>query len=194
MDADSVRLAGWPGEGAVRGSACARCFPAPRAAELLRAWLREMPTQMRKSSSRLVFPNHRGERRSKGERSWWQVAKARAKIPKFFRWHDLRHTCASSLLAGWWGRAWRLEVVKEYLGHSDIKVTHAIRQVGGVGDEGRRQRKRRVGHCRRVRTRKGSRSFTCERYGSGNRSSRNEPIANLRCISCFAGCGHETDG
>jgi integrase len=114
-----------------RGDQRARdVFLLPRAAELLRAWLREMPTQMRKSSSRLVFPNHLGERRSKGEPSWWQVAKARAKIPKFFRWHDLRHTCASSLLAGWWGRAWRLEEVKEYLGHSDIKVTQRYARLG----------------------------------------------------------------
>ena len=39
------------------------------------------------------------------------------------RWHDLRHTCASSLVAGWWGHAWRLEEVKEVLGHSSIVVT-----------------------------------------------------------------------
>ena len=39
------------------------------------------------------------------------------------RWHDLRHTCGASLISGWWGRAWRLEEIKELLGHSDISVT-----------------------------------------------------------------------
>jgi len=37
--------------------------------------------------------------------------------------HDLRHTCASSLVAGLWGRTWRLEVVREVLGHSGVDVT-----------------------------------------------------------------------
>ncbi|WP_437947543.1 site-specific integrase [Sorangium sp. So ce296] len=34
------------------------------------------------------------------------------------RWHDLRHSCASSLVAGWWGRRWTLEEVREHLGHT----------------------------------------------------------------------------
>jgi integrase len=47
-----------------------------------------------------------------------------AGITRRVRWHDLRHTCASSLVAGWWGgRPWRLEEVREMLGHTSIKVT-----------------------------------------------------------------------
>ena len=47
-----------------------------------------------------------------------------AGIARSVRWHDLRHTCASSLVAGWWGGpAWRLEEVREMLGHTSIKVT-----------------------------------------------------------------------
>ncbi|SRR6266542_3179531 len=47
-----------------------------------------------------------------------------AGINRSVRWHDLRHTCASSLVAGWWGgRPWRLEEVREMLGHTSIKVT-----------------------------------------------------------------------
>ena len=34
------------------------------------------------------------------------------------RLYDLRHTCASSLAAGWWGRRWSLLEIKEALGHS----------------------------------------------------------------------------
>jgi hypothetical protein len=31
--------------------------------------------------------------------------------------------CASSLVAGWWGRRWSLEEVREMLGHSSVLVT-----------------------------------------------------------------------
>ena len=39
------------------------------------------------------------------------------------RWHDLRHTFCSSLVAGWWGRRWTLEEVKAAVGHSTIQMT-----------------------------------------------------------------------
>ncbi len=37
--------------------------------------------------------------------------------------HDLRHTCASHLLMGSWGSAWRLEEVRDFLGHESITST-----------------------------------------------------------------------
>lgn len=41
-----------------------------------------------------------------------------------FRWHDLRHTCGSSLISGWWnGKTWRIEQVRDFLGHSSVKQT-----------------------------------------------------------------------
>ena len=46
-----------------------------------------------------------------------------AGIARPVRFHDLRHTCASHLLQGTWGRAWRLEELKDFLGHSSITVT-----------------------------------------------------------------------
>jgi integrase len=46
-----------------------------------------------------------------------------AGITRRVRFHDLRHTCASSLVAGWWGRAWRLEEVKAILGHGSVTMT-----------------------------------------------------------------------
>ena len=46
------------------------------------------------------------------------------------RWHDLRHSAGSSLVAGWWGRRWTLEEVKEYLGHSSILVTQRYARLG----------------------------------------------------------------
>ena len=80
----------------------------------------------------LVFPTLRGNRRREGKppRAWSKylelaglhVAKDRHD-GRGVRWHDLRHTCASSLIGGWWGRAWRLEEIREHLGHKSIKVT-----------------------------------------------------------------------
>lgn len=38
-------------------------------------------------------------------------------VTRPFRWHDLRHTCASALVSGWLGRGWSLEETKEFMGH-----------------------------------------------------------------------------
>lgn len=46
------------------------------------------------------------------------------------RWHDLRHTCASSLVAGWRGPAWALPEVCAYLRHSSITVTQRYAHLG----------------------------------------------------------------
>lgn len=81
----------------------------------------------------LVFPNRKGQRRAdaKAPPQWkaWKEA-AGLHIAKHrhdgraVRWHDLRHTCASSLVAGWWTPTpWRLELVQAYMGHSSISVT-----------------------------------------------------------------------
>ncbi len=73
--------------------------------------------------SPVVFPSRRGCVRDEyavdGFSEWLKVAG----IGRRVRWHDLRHTCASSLVAGWWGRPWRLEDVRDVLGHSSITVT-----------------------------------------------------------------------
>jgi integrase len=71
-----------------------------------------------------VFPAQRGGRRQEGKapKHWPRWVKA-AGIARKVRWHDLRHTCATSLLAGWWGRKWSLDEVCKLLGHSSVKVT-----------------------------------------------------------------------
>lgn len=72
----------------------------------------------------LIFTGARGGRRVEGRQplSWASWVKA-AGIDRHVRWHDLRHTCATSLLAGWWGRKWTLDEVCKLLGHSSISVT-----------------------------------------------------------------------
>jgi len=47
-------------------------------------------------------------------------------------WHDLRHTGATALLGGYFGRKWRLEEIQKLLGHKDISTTeryaHALQE------------------------------------------------------------------
>ncbi len=82
----------------------------------------------------LVFTTVTGCRRPKSDDAGWrdrrlskdvvkQGHKTLAGITRRVRFHDLRHTCASHLLMGTWGRAWKLEEVRDFLGHSDISVT-----------------------------------------------------------------------
>ena len=47
----------------------------------------------------------------------------KAGVQRHVRFHDLRHTCASHLISGSWGRAWTLEEVARHLGHSSSAVT-----------------------------------------------------------------------
>jgi len=49
--------------------------------------------------------------------------KSRAGITRDVRFHDLRHTCASHLVMGTWGARWTLEEVRDFLGHSTIRMT-----------------------------------------------------------------------
>jgi integrase len=74
----------------------------------------------------LVFPTVTGEPRWKGrvvQPAVWAAWLRRAGIARRVRWHDLRHTCATLLLDGAWGRQWSKEEVQALLGHSSITVT-----------------------------------------------------------------------
>lgn len=103
-------------------------------------WLEILPSYCAENINGLAFPGPSGARRPKGgptrsvavkqkdgtfkiEKRYligeW-LEKARVRI---VRWHDLRHTCASSLVSGSWGRKWTLDEVCKMLGHSSIKVT-----------------------------------------------------------------------
>jgi hypothetical protein len=92
----------------------------------VRVWIASMPTWLEKNPDKLVFPGTRGGFRSENHVIRWDDWKAILKlagITRRFRWHDLRHTCASSLVSGFWGRRWSLEEVMGMLGHTDIKTT-----------------------------------------------------------------------
>lgn len=102
----------------------------PAAVQAFERWLELLPTYAPKNPHNLLFPTQRGCRRQKSKRPRFEAVLKAARIVasrrhdgRSVRWHDLRHTCASSLVAGWWGRVWRIEEVRDLLGHSTIKVT-----------------------------------------------------------------------
>ncbi len=100
-----------------------------RAKEAMREWLALLPTYAPKNPLGLVFPTQRGLRRGKNPpRTWKKVAARFGVVSRFGEkvwWHLLRHTCASSLVAGWWNAPrWSFEEIAMVLGHSDIRVTH----------------------------------------------------------------------
>lgn len=102
----------------------------PQAIDALRDWQAMHP----KRTAALVFPTVTGCRRAKSDEAGWRDRhitkteiepghKTLAGITRRVRFHDLRHTCASHLIMGTWGRAWRLEEVSAFLGHSEVGVT-----------------------------------------------------------------------
>lgn len=67
-------------------------------------------------------------------------------------WHSLRHTCASLLVSGAWGRAWSLREVQELLGHTKASTTERYAHLSGTlvqraaaEHDGRNVQKRPVG-------------------------------------------------
>lgn len=95
--------------------------------EAAKAWLRVLPHYAKKNPLGLAFPTERGARRDKkAPRAWAKVVEAFGVVPRVGRtiwWHLLRHTCASSLIAGWWGARWSLEDAQRVMGHKDIRTT-----------------------------------------------------------------------
>jgi len=74
----------------------------------------------------LAFPNKNGGVRNPihiVRFPEWKKIKQSAKVPPQMRIHDLRHTCATSLLLGWWGRKWTIEEVQFFLGHASASTT-----------------------------------------------------------------------
>jgi integrase len=112
------------------------------ALEAAQRWLLLLPTYAPANPRGLVFPTPRGSRRPVGtpdvSRRVRDPKSDRTRVVKVdlfhewmraagldhpMRWQDLRHTTASSLVAGWWGRRWSLEEVRQMLGHSSVLVT-----------------------------------------------------------------------
>lgn len=107
----------------------------PRQVPLLEPARRALAELGRGEPDAVVFPRRRGgrvQRRAGDDAGWSDVPgkdvyrfghKWLAGIRRPVRFHDLRHTCASHLLMGTWGVAWRIEEVREMLGHASTSVT-----------------------------------------------------------------------
>lgn len=96
-----------------------------------REWLKVLPTYARKNPKGLVFPTAmHGSRRglSKVPKQWGAMVEH---IGRHVWWHLLRHSAASSLVAGWWGKKWLLQDVRTFMGHSSITVTERYAHLAG---------------------------------------------------------------
>ncbi len=103
------------------------------ALEAAREWLALLPRWAPSNPERLVFPTASGARRQVGKlvrHDTFRALLRAAGILRPVRWHDLRHTCASSLIAGWWGHRWTLDEVRALLGHSSVTVTERYAHLG----------------------------------------------------------------
>lgn len=116
---------GTPPSEPTKGGRIRRIPILPPAADALERWRAERGTRLRKPDPNgLLFPRVMGGFRDPDHvlrwNEWTPVSKA---VGRRIRWHDLRHTCAASLLRGWWGRRWSLEELCALLGHADIATT-----------------------------------------------------------------------
>ena len=76
----------------------------------------------------LFFPGSR-KGTPPGGRKAWEDAIASVELGRAFRWHDLRGTGATHLLAGTWGAPWPIATVSKMLGHASIAVTQRYARV-----------------------------------------------------------------
>jgi integrase len=110
----------------------------------MRWWIKNALPTFKKNPKGLVFPSERGSHRQEGHMlgrrydleskqyfDRWKEVLSAAGIERRFRWHDLRHTCASWLLDGVQGHAWALEEVQGMLGHESITTTQRYAHAKG---------------------------------------------------------------
>lgn len=106
----------------------------PHVTEAFRAWLSLLPNYAPDNPREIAFPRPDGSYRASGKpllkNNQLRKHLALVGITRPVRWHDLRHTCASSLVSGVWGRRWTLEEIMPVMGHSDIKITQRYAHIG----------------------------------------------------------------
>jgi integrase len=103
------------------------------ALEAAKEWKDNLPKFAKRNPMGLMFPTSRGALNRKPPRTWKKLAEDFGIIPRIGRpifWHLLRHTFASSLVAGWWGQRWRLDDIRTVMGHSTVQVTERYAHLG----------------------------------------------------------------
>lgn len=103
-------------------------------------WLEILPSFCPDNPDLLAFPTPSGTHRSRkapvgivvaGKTSGgndrfqtrWNLYQQLAGIKRHMTHHDWRHTCGASLVSGWWGRRWKLDEVRDFLGHKNVSTT-----------------------------------------------------------------------
>jgi integrase len=87
----------------------------------LREWLPRLPAYCACNTLGLVFPCKTGEIRQAKPYGFQTFCTKAGVKPR--RWHSLRHTYGTALIAGWWGPPAALEDVQAQLGHSEPDTT-----------------------------------------------------------------------
>lgn len=89
----------------------------------------------------------------------WPSVVLEAGIGRPVRWHDLRHTCASACVSGWWGRRWTIEEVAALLGHATTTTTQRYAHLGESAlAQAARETAGPAGHALATAPRRGARS------------------------------------
>ncbi len=107
----------------------------PLAIEAVRVWRTLARTTQ---ADKLVWTAARGGRRYGEPRNWdkhLEAAELSAETRRdgrHVRWHDLRHTCGTSLIQGFYGTPWSREAVQEQLGHTNAKTTERYAHLTGT--------------------------------------------------------------
>jgi integrase len=108
-------------DGPTKGGKVRRIPMLPPVSEALGLWRRRDDATR---AAGLVFHARDGAMHTKGyDAQWTKKWRSTAGVRADVRFHDLRHTCASHLIMGTWGRAWRLEEVQVVLGHASRTTT-----------------------------------------------------------------------
>lgn len=101
------------------------------AREALEAWRRVSPA----AGKVLVFRTRDDTMHHDGYDCGWRKHRKALGLPSA-RLYDFRHTCASHLLRGSWGRVWSMGEVQQWMGHRSIKTTEIYAKYvpGGIRD------------------------------------------------------------
>lgn len=108
----------------------------PPALAAARTWLAMLDRYAPENPENLVFPTAKGRIRQQGKpfgrgdalRNYYRTAGV--ELRPHLHHHALRHTFATNLITGVYGRSWRLEEIQIVMGHSSFAVTQRYAHLG----------------------------------------------------------------